>query len=471
MRSVFARQYTFVLMLLFMSVMIAGISFVTASSTYISSLQQESLSKNAGIVSNLISSSILERGQATGELRMYLVGYSQISDTHILVCDTNGQIVLCSDAHYCDVHTGKYVSEAFTQNVMQNEKYVEQSTLNGIYDTNYNIAACSMILDEPIGFVIVAAQASDVSGLTGAFIKIFMIVSGIVLFISFVSAYAVTKRMTNPLKAMARNAQNYARGDFSTRVPVSPNFDDEISILCHDFNAMADSLQELEELRDGFIANVSHELRTPMTVIQGYVDGILDGTIPYENQAEYLKTIRSETLRLSRLVARMLDISNIQSGNVTYSRQPVNVSEMMRQVILGFEKRIDDKKLEVEFSIPEDDVTVSFDPDSLTQILTNLTDNAVKFTPVNGLLSIALSQRGPKAFVSVTNSGAGIAPNDLPFLFDRFYKTDKSRSNDKSGLGLGLFIVKSIIQSHNESIQVTSENGLTTFTFSLTLSR
>lgn len=471
MRGVFARQYTLVSLMLFMAVMFAGISFVTASSTYISSLQQDRLSENADIVSNLVSSSILERGQVTGELRMYLVAYAQISTTHILVCDTDGMVIMCSDSPFCGEHIGKYVSKALTQSVLQNEKHVEQSTLNGIYESNYNIAARSMVFDEPVGFVTVSAQASETSALTGVFIKIFFIVSGVVLIISFMSAYAVTKRMTKPLKAMAGSAQSYARGDFSTRVPVSPNFDDEISILCHNFNIMADSLQELEELRKGFIANVSHELRTPMTVIQGYVDGILDGTIPYENQTDYLKTIRSEVQRLSRLVARMLDISNIQSGNVAYTRQPVNVSELMRQVILGFEKRIDDKNLEVEFALPDDDVTVSFDPDSLTQILTNLTDNAVKFAPDGGLLSISLTQKGQKAFVSVTNSGAGIAPTDLPFVFDRFYKSDKSRSNDKSGLGLGLFIVKSIIQSHGESIQVTSENGLTTFAFSLTLSR
>jgi len=232
---------------------------------------------------------------------------------------------------------------------------------------------------------------------------------------------------------------------------------------------MADSLQRLEELRQGFIADVSHELRTPMTVIQGYVDGILDGAIPTENQTEYLNIIRGEVLRLSRLVARMLDISSIQSENKAISRQPVNISEQLRQIILGFEKRIEDKGLSVEFSLPNNDITVSFDPDSLTQILTNLTDNAVKFASQNGRLSISLIQKGSKAFVSVTNSGDEIAPADLPLVFDRFYKADKSRSNDKSGLGLGLYIVKSIIQSHGEYIQVTSEDNLTTFAFSLSI--
>jgi signal transduction histidine kinase len=205
-----------------------------------------------------------------------------------------------------------------------------------------------------------------------------------------------------------------------------------------------------------------------MTVIQGYVEGILDGAIPAENQTEYLNIIRGEVLRLSRLVARMLDISNIQSDNMALSRQPVNISEQLRQIILGFEKRIETKALDVEFSLPDNDITVSFDPDLLTQILTNLTDNAVKFASQNGRISISLTHRGSKAFVSVTNSGDGISPADLPFIFDRFYKTDKSRSCDKSGLGLGLYIVKSIIQSHGESIKVTSDDNLTTFAFSLT---
>ena len=471
MRGVFARHYIWLSSMLFMSVFIAGIAFVTAASSYFSAQQQNTLSKNADAVSSFVSANLVERGGVfDNPLRMAIATMAKTSSTHILICDINGQILLCSDVPFCSEHAGRYVPEALAQAIIQNGSAVEQSSLDGIYPNRHNLAAYSMIFDDrPVGFIIVAAQVAETRMLTGAFVRIILIVSSTVLVLSFVSAYAVTKRMTRPLMAMARSAQSYARGDFSTRVPVSADFDDEISILCQNFNSMADSLQRLEELRQGFIADVSHELRTPMTVIQGYVDGILDGAIPSEHQTEYLKTIRGEVSRLSRLVARMLDISNMRSEDMSFSRQPVNASERLRQVILGFEKRIEDKSLDVEFSIPDDDITVSFDPDSLTQILTNLIDNAVKFAPQNGRLSISLIHKGSKAFMSVTNSGSVIPPAELPFVFNRFYKTDKSRSSDRSGLGLGLYIVKSIIQSHGESIQVTSENGLTTFAFSLSV--
>jgi len=457
--------------MLFMTILIVGISFVTVASGYISAQHQHTLSQNADEVSTLVSAHLIERGWNLGiQLQMSITTIANTSSTHIMICDISGQILMCSDIPYCSEHFGKYVPETLTRDVIENSSSVEQSTLDGIYNTRYNLAAHSMMFDDqPVGFIIVAAQVSEPHALTGAFVRIILIVSGTVLIISFISAYAVTKRMTKPLKAMAHSAQSYARGDFSARVPVSPDSGDEIGILCRNFNSMADSLQRLEELRQGFIADVSHELRTPMTVIQGYVDGILDGAIPTENQTEYLNIIRGEVLRLSRLVARMLDISSIQSENKAISRQPVNISEQLRQIILGFEKRIEDKGLSVEFSLPNNDITVSFDPDSLTQILTNLTDNAVKFASQNGRLSISLIQKGSKAFVSVTNSGDEIAPADLPLVFDRFYKADKSRSNDKSGLGLGLYIVKSIIQSHGEYIQVTSEDNLTTFAFSLSI--
>ncbi|MCL1819709.1 MAG: HAMP domain-containing histidine kinase [Oscillospiraceae bacterium] len=471
MRGVFAKQFAWLSFMLFMSILIVGVSFVAASSGYISAMQQASLTKNAEAVSRLVSYELTERrGQLDPRLRISLATIAYTSDTHILICDVRGQILMCSDGPFCIDHAGLYVPEALAQSVAEYGAFSEQSTLGGIYDARYELAACGMDFDgQHAGFIIAATRASETKALAAAISRIFLIVSFIVLFLSSVSAYIVTKRMTKPLKAMAESAQNYARGDFSTRVSLSPNINDEISVLCHNFNSMADALQRLEELRQGFIADISHELRTPMTVILGYVDGILDGAIPSENQNEYLETIRGEVSRLSRLVSRMLDASNMQSGKLTLTRRPVNVSEQIRRVILGFERRIEDKELNVEFTLPDDDITVSFDPDSLTQVLTNLTDNAIKFASPKGRLGISLTHKGSKAYVSVLNSGAGIPPEDLPFLFDRFYKTDKSRSGDKNGLGLGLFIVKGIIQSHGESIQVTSENGVTTFTFSLSM--
>lgn len=471
MSGVFARQYTWMTGIIFLAILIVVISFVTTASSYISDMQQTRLSSNANTVSKLVSASLADTGRLDIPFRITFAAMGEVMTVHMLICDTNGKVIMCSDSPFCAEHAGKTVPEQLTRSVMNSGSHVEQSLLGGIYSANYNLAAHTVTVDgtQIACFVIVASPASENRALVSAFMKILSLISAIVLVVSFVSAYIVTKRMTKPLKAMAVSAQSYARGDFSTRVPVSCDYHDEISILCANFNMMADSLQQLEELRQGFIANVSHELRTPMTVISGYVDGIIDGTIPDESRLEHLKIIRGEVLRLSRLVAKMMDITHMQSGQMTYTPRPVNACELMRQVILGFERRIDSGDIQVECVMPDSDAAVNFDPDALTQVFTNLMDNAVKFTPEGGRLIISFVQKGGKANVSVANSGSGIPAEDLPFVFDRFYKTDKSRSSDRAGLGLGLYIVRSILQSHGENIQVSSDSELTTFTFTLTI--
>lgn len=467
MRGFFARQYTWMTVMIFLSIFLVAFSSIAAASSYILGLQQTRLSENAETVSDFTASSLVDVSRRDPRFRNSLALLGEVMGVHILVCGPAGHVIMCSDFPFCLEHIDTIVPETLAETVSRNGSHVEQGTLGGIYDTTQNVAAC-MVGSSPL-FVTVSSPASENRALIIAFMRILIYVSAAVIVISFISAYVITKRMTNPLKAMAASAQSYARGDFTTRVPVGSDYNDEIGRLCVNFNSMADSLQQLEELRQGFIANVSHELRTPMTVVSGYVDGILDGTIPDESRAEYLKIIRGEILRLSRLVAKMLDVSNMQSGHITYAPQPINAFELMRQVFLGFENRVEDGGFDVEFVLPDEDAAVSFDPDALTQIFTNLIDNAIKFTPRGGKLAIKAAQKGGKVHISIANSGLGIPAGDLPFIFDRFYKTDKSRSGDRLGLGLGLYIVRSILRWHGEDIHVSSENGMTAFTFTLTV--
>ena len=212
-------------------------------------------------------------------------------------------------------------------------------------------------------------------------------------------------------------------------------------------------------------------MKTPMTTIAGYVDGILDGTIPQEKHRHYLQIVSGETKRLNRLVRSMLDISRLQDqeGIPEEQRSRFDISECAGQTLLNFEKKLLDKEVDVQVELPEHPVYVMANRDYITQVVYNLLDNAVKFCPQGGLLELKIREGGNKAYISVANEGETIPPEELPLVFDRFHKLDKSRSQNRDGWGLGLYIVKTIVCSHGENISVTSREGLTTFTFTLPL--
>ena len=276
-----------------------------------------------------------------------------------------------------------------------------------------------------------------------------------VTLVALIATYLISERITRPLKHISRAASAFASGNFSVRVPVSGK--DEIAELCATFNNMADSLSKQEDLRNTFLANVSHDLRTPMTTIAGFIDGILDGAIPPEKQSYYLSLIAGEVRRLSKLVGSLLDISRLQAGERKYNRTAFDICEKARQILISFEKSIEDKNLNVEFVCDRDNMDVYADADAIHQVLYNLCDNAVKFARERGDLRISITSQNKKVLVSIYNSGEGIPREDLPYVFERFYKSDRSRGLDKSGTGLGLFIAKTIITQHGEEITVKSE--------------
>jgi len=222
-------------------------------------------------------------------------------------------------------------------------------------------------------------------------------------------------------------------------------------------------------MRSEFVANISHELKTPMTTIAGFTDGILDGTIPPDRVETSLKTIASETRRLSRLVQRMLDLSRLQSTETVTTQEQFDVSEVLLRVLVSLEQKITARQLDVDTNLPQDAVTVWGDPDAITQVCYNLLDNAIKFSAPDTTMGISIITKAGKAYISIRNTGATIPPYDLPLLFDRFHKADRSRSENRDGVGLGLYIVKTILDKHQEHITVTSERDVTEFTFTLTL--
>ena len=290
-------------------------------------------------------------------------------------------------------------------------------------------------------------------------------VSSIVLAMGIILSYFLARGQTKPVKAISRAVKDFAHGDLSSRVALSCG--GELQALGDSINDMAQALSELEDSRRSFVANVSHELRSPLTSMKGYVQGMMDGTIPPEETGKYLCVVMDETKRLTTLVNDLLNLSRIESGKFPMEKSAYDINEQVRRILISFERRIDAKGCDVEVELPDEACYVDADQNRINQVITNLVDNAVKFLPEKGgVLKLKVARQNGKVSVRVSDNGAGISEADLPHVFDRFYKADKAHTSGM-GTGLGLAIVKSILDQHGARIAATSAGGETAFQFAL----
>ncbi len=295
----------------------------------------------------------------------------------------------------------------------------------------------------------------------------FILAALISLFISIILSYALSYRISKPLKAMNNAALKLASGDFSQRVTEEIEIG-EIKELIKTFNDMAEAIENSEENQRVFTASIAHELRTPMTSIIGFIDSILDGTIPKDKTKEYLDICLSEARRLSRLTTELIDVSRFESGNMKLTFEPFDINECIRRQIIKSEEKIAEKSLDVSVEFETDECICLCDTDAITRVFINLIDNSIKFADNEGYIKISVKSHSGKAYVTIENSGEGIDKHDLKHIFDKFYKTDKSRSLDKKGIGLGLYLVKNILSMHGENIEAESTLGeFTRFSFTL----
>jgi signal transduction histidine kinase len=286
------------------------------------------------------------------------------------------------------------------------------------------------------------------------------------IIISIILVYIFSLRLSRPLKKINSAAKHIANGEFNERLNI--NSEDEIGELARSFNNMAGALQNLENMRRGFIANVSHELRTPMTSIHGFIEGILDGTIPPQRQKEYLVIVRDEIKRLNRLTTDILDLARIEAGEVSVNPVDFNINELIRRCIIKLESFITEKDINIEAKFEEEVMYVKADIDSIERVIINLLHNAIKFVQPGGKIALSTSRIKSKILVCVEDNGIGIDSNEIDLIWERFYKSDKSRSEEKTGTGLGLAIVRNIINDHRQKIWVESQAGKgTRFYFTL----
>ena len=390
-----------------------------------------------------------------------------------MICDASGRLLLCSDSPLGCLHQGLIIDQQYLHSVLHSGCVSSIHKIEGVYSDIRYVVSVPFYMPNgmPIGIVMVSTPITQTLRIMDRMGDIYMLVSVLVVLAAVVLITMVSRHNTTPLREMARAASAFGHGKLDARVRVDAHSPEEMQELALAFNNMASSLQKSEYQRQEFVANVSHELKTPMTTIGGYVDGMLDGTIPPEKYRHYMQLVSDETKRLSRLVRSMLEISRLQDqgGVPDESKMRFDLCECAGQVLISFEQKILQKNLNVQVQMPEHPVYTFANQDSITQVIYNLVDNAVKFCPENEDLGLQIQVGSNKIYLTVSNNGQTIPPEELPLVFDRFHKTDKSRSKNRDGWGLGLYIVKTIICSHGEDISVCSKNGKTEFTFTLPL--
>ena len=458
---------TFIIIAVTLAIMMMILSVVLNS--YIVKSKQTVLTKACNEVKDFIEISVEKNGNVEkSALDQIINSVSVISQADVFTVDNEGSIIACgcenkNENESCR-HNGMKISSSFTE---QNKSVLELTNLD-IYDSLQYVTKTNLTYSngEKYGTVFAASPVFEAKTLLFAVTRIFIISAIAPVIIMLIALYVMTYRLTKPLKLMSEASRAMAKGDFSKRIPVMS--DDEIGELAVSFNMMTNSLAQLEGMRKSFVANVSHELKTPMTTIGGFIDGILDGTIEKDRQSYYLDIVSNEVKRLSRLVQSMLSMARLESGEFVLKPELFDLRELLCSIVISQEQRIEQKKLSIVGLDELQDISITADKDLIHQAIYNLVDNAIKFSPENGKITFTLKNENKKVAFTIVNNGKGIPENELPLVFERFYKVDKSRSASKNSTGLGLYIVKTIITAHGGNLTVSSkENVFTSFKVTL----
>ena len=474
MKSTFSRLFVSLTVILLTAMALVSVSFQWLYSRYVTNQAIASLQNEAKVITSLCQASYKDKSISNQDFFMALSVAVSVSGADAIICDSEGNILMCAESSECS-HAHMQLEPSYRDRILKTGGFTHSGVIKGLYDEN-RYAVTAVMKDEhtgsPRAIIVVSTPVGNTLITMHRISNNFILITACVLFLAVVIMTYLVRRQSTPLQDMARVASDFGRGNFQARVTTRGRNAREVEELAQAFNNMAASLEKVESRRQEFVANISHELRTPMTTISGYVDGILDGTIPPEKSEHYLQMVSLETKRLSRLVRSMLDISRLQEKSIPEEQKNrFDLSEMAGQVLVSFEQKITKKNIDVQVDLPEHSVFTHANPDAINQVIYNLVDNGVKFCPEGGQLGVIIRENANKVHLSVWNTGEDIPDEELPLIFDRFHKIDKSRSKNRDSWGLGLYIVKTIINSHGENISVASAGGKTEFTFTLPLVR
>lgn len=477
-KSIFAKYITIFVTVIIISFLILSTIITAMLNGYVADDRMNGIKATAETVKDVTENEIKKSGIENSSEALKTLFYNENitfvfsslagrqEKVTVVITDSDGKIVYSSDG--CDKSDAR-IDAGIINELKENGIYKASSDdKSGIDQSAQMIYSCPITDSDgnEYGYVFVCAANDRHNALVTVMKKTVFMSSLWVMLAAIIAVYFMSDKTVSSLRSMVAASKKFASGEFDTRVEVRGH--DEIAELSSAFNNMADSLEKIEKTRNTFLANVSHDLRTPMTSIAGFVDGILNGAIPPEKQNYYLSMVSDEIHRLSRMVSKLLDISRLESGARKFNYTSFDICEMSRLILLSFEQKIEDKQLDVSFETDDDPMMVYADKDAIHQVIYNLTENAVKFSKLGGKFEIQIRKFGDdKIKIIISDEGKTIPKEDSPFIFDRFYKVDKSRGLDNNGVGLGLYIVKTIIDAHSEEISVNSDEGVCTFEFTL----
>lgn len=478
--NIFLKYFASFFAVIFVIFLILGSSLLIFVGQYWKSENFDVLSENAKTLAHTSEKYFINEDLQQNSTMMLAYSISLVSsaiDADMYICDLDGNVILCKDAINSQTSGKinnvciKHASVKIPKNIIMSASRGNYSFLGeveGVYD-EYNLLVGEPIkVNNHVIAVIFAAEPAieNMYPYVASILKMFSISGLFAFFFAFVVVSLVTYSFTKPLREMSKTTKSYATGDFSKRLTVKGR--DEMAELALSLNSMAQALSQFEYSRRSFVANVSHELKTPMTIISGFVDGILDGTIQTHEQEHYLKIVSSEVKRISRLVVSMLNMSKIEAGELSIKLDKADISEIVFNAMLLFETQINEKNIEITGFDKIESAFVNIDKDLIQQVVYNLIDNAVKFTPEGGEIGVEVLQDKLETCVTIKNSGQGISDEEIKHIFERFYKIDKSRSLDAKSTGLGLYIVKNIVELHGGMVAASSNLGKdTSFSFTL----
>ena len=420
------------------------------------------LNRHAQVIRELFLSNSAEKDSRIDRI-------AQDSDFLIERIESHGEV----RAYYSDPKWKSFAEQSLDQTayarVASHTNSIGDSVRRYFAQADFPVLTYYCAVDETSdqGILLVNGDLSQIRRSTLELMLWTALIDILALIASGIVTYYMSYRVINPFVEMNHAVQCYSRGDFSTRIPVDGK--DEAAQLGKSLNEMAEQLRGLEDTRRSFVANVSHELRSPLTSMKGFLEAMQDGTIPKEDYPQYIDIVLNETRRMVTLVNGLLDLARIESGTIKLNFEVFDINELIRRTLLTFEARLNENEMEMEVRFAQEQCTVLADSAQIGQVLRNLIDNAIKYSPKGKTLMISTYSMRKTVYVTVRDNGIGIPQEDVPHVFDRFYKVEKAHTPaPQMGSGLGLSIVKRIIEQHGQSITVRSARGRgTQFTFTL----
>lgn len=447
---------------------IAVVTFVPSMTLeHLKREKAEDIYREATLIANNYASGLYTNETSLDTVKSHLDALDVYLSANILIINPSGRIILDSSSPL-DVEKISII-EDFDPTAETETYYAVGNFYNYFAEEMLSVYAPITSNYKVRGYVVINYPMQYLQNSCNSLVNISFITLLILFLLSLIILFFFTEFVYIPLKKITHATEQYATGNMHYELTVES--DDEIGYLAACLSYMASEIARSEDDQKKFVANVSHDFRSPLTSIKGYLEAMLDGTIPNDMHEKYLGIVLNETDRLTKLTNSLLTLNNLNTKGLLLNRTDFDINGVIRSVAASFEGTCKAKHITIELLLTGDVLYVNADMDKIQQVLYNLLDNAIKFSHQDSVIKIETSEKKNKLFVSVKDTGIGIPKEDLKMIFDRFYKSDASRGKDKKGTGLGLSITREIIQSHDENINVISTPDVgTEFIFTLALS-